>query len=378
MYSLYLYYALYFISLGMSTFAPKFYGEIGLSDSRIGLISAAAALAGLLLQPVWGILADGARYKRNVLILGLAVAGGLCFLVLPATENFVILLIVLTLYSVFLLPANPVGAAISIEHCAALGRPFGPVRMMGTVGYQAGILIAGLVLVSSLRGLYPILGGVLLATAGVCFLLPPIRGYRGKEKKVSFTGLFRDRKILLLLTVCFLAHIGHQFNLAFFTKHLGDLGFDNTLTGIITMLSVALEIPFLLVGEKWMKRLSVWRWMMIGLLAGSLRYGLMTVVKTPVLMVLVQSLSIFHLACFEFIPTVWLGTHVHPELQATGQSLLQMTTFGFARIAGSLAGGYIAEANGIPAAYGMASVLMLGTAAVLFLPMRNTDRKERD
>ena len=34
--SLFAYHFIYFITTGMSTFVPKFYGEIGLSDSRIG------------------------------------------------------------------------------------------------------------------------------------------------------------------------------------------------------------------------------------------------------------------------------------------------------------------------------------------------------
>ena len=109
MISLYLFHAIYFISLGMTTFVSKFYGEIGLTDGKIGLISAMMAFVALFLQPIWGTLADRARYKRNVSAAALAVAGGLCFLVMPATSNFIWLILVLTLYNAFLLPVMPVG-----------------------------------------------------------------------------------------------------------------------------------------------------------------------------------------------------------------------------------------------------------------------------
>ena len=371
MISLYLFHAIYFISLGMTTFVSKFYGEIGLTDGQIGLISAMMAFVALFLQPIWGTLADRARYKRNVSAAALAVAGGLCFLVMPATSNFIWLILVLTLYNAFLLPVMPVGTAISIEYTSKHGHAYGPVRMLGTIGYQAGILATGFILTKSLRGLYPAIGAVLFLSAGFALMLPSVRGYQHQQQKTPLFQLFRDRKIRLLMAVVFVASIGHQFNMAFFTKHLGDLGLDNTVTGYISMLSVILEIPFLLFGDRLMKRMSVWKWMLIGLLIGGVRFALLAAVRTPGMLILAQSLSISHLACFEFVPMVYLGKTVRAELQAGSQSMLQMFSFGIARIVGSLAGGMIADSTGIPFVYGICAVLMTGSAVLFYFPLRN-------
>ena len=371
MISLYLFHAIYFISLGMTTFVSKFYGEIGLTDGKIGLISAMMAFVALFLQPIWGTLADRARYKRNVSAAALAVAGGLCFLVMPATSNFIWLILVLTLYNAFLLPVMPVGTAISIEYTSKHGHAYGPVRMLGTIGYQAGILATGFILTKSLRGLYPAIGIVLILSAGFALMLPSVRGYQHQQQKTPLFQLFRDRKIRLLMAVVFVASIGHQFNMAFFTKHLGDLGLDNTVTGYISMLSVILEIPFLLFGDRLMKRMSVWKWMLIGLLIGGARFALLAAVRTPGMLILAQSLSISHLACFEFVPMVYLGKTVRAELQAGSQSMLQMFSFGIARIVGSLAGGMIADSTGIPFVYGICAVLMTSSAVLFYFPLRN-------
>ena len=371
MISLYLFHAIYFISLGMTTFVSKFYGEIGLTDGQIGLNSAMMAFVALFLQPIWGTLADRARYKRNVSAAALAVAGGLCFLVMPATSNFIWLILVLTLYNAFLLPVMPVGTAISIEYTSKHGHAYGPVRMLGTIGYQAGILATGFILTKSLRGLYPTIGIVLILSAGFALMLPSVRGYQHQQQKTPLFQLFRDRKIRLLMAVVFVASIGHQFNMAFFTKHLGDLGLDNTVTGYISMLSVILEIPFLLFGDRLMKRMSVWKWMLIGLLIGGARFALLAAVRTPGMLILAQSLSISHLACFEFVPMVYLGKTVRAELQAGSQSMLQMFSFGIARIVGSLAGGMIADSTGIPFVYGICAVLMTGSAVLFYFPLRN-------
>ena len=370
LFSLYLFYVVNFIATGMTTFAPKFYGEIGLSDGQIGMISAVMASMALFAQPVWGTLADRARYKRSVVALGLALAGAVCFLVPPAVGRFIPLLAVLTLYNTFALPAMPVGNAIAIEYTGAHGHNFGPVRMMGTIGYQVSILITGVALAGSLRGLYPAIGAASMLAACCALLLPPVRGYQHDGEKVSPFAFFRDRRFLLLFAVSFLANIPHQFNISFFSKHLGDLGFDNALTGLISTLAVVLEIPFLLFGDRIMKRFPVWTWMTIGLLVGTVRFFLLSVVRAPALIVLSAMLSIAHLACFEFIPFVYLGRVTRPELLGSAQSVYQMISFGIARIAGALLGGLIADTAGIPRVYALCGGLLLATAVVFFLPMR--------
>ena len=377
LYALYLFYGVNFIATGMTTFGPKFYGEIGLSDGQIGMISAAMAFVALFAQPAWGALADRVRYKRSVIALGLGLGGLMCFLVLPVSTHFAALLVVLTLYNTFAMPAMPVGNAISIEYTDAHGHSFGPVRMMGTIGYQVSILITGFVVGGSLRGLYPAIGLASLAAALCALLLPPVQGHQHGKKKVSFTVFFRDRRLMLLFSVAFMANIAHQFNLSFFSKHLGDLGIDNAVTGVITTLSVILEIPFLLFGDRIMKRFPVWTWLIIGLCFGAVRFFLMSVVRTPVLIVLTQMLSISHLACFEFIPFVYLGRVTQRELLGSVQSVYQMISFGIARIVGALLGGFIADAAGIPTVFGICGALLLATAVVSFAPMRRLAIAER-
>lgn len=376
LYALYLFYGVNFIATGMTTFAPKFYGEIGLTDGQIGLISAVLALVALAAQPAWGMMADRAKYKRTVIAVALAGAGLTCFLVLPAAGRFIPLLLVLTLYSTLYLPAMPVGNAIAIEYTAARGHSFGPVRMMGTVGYQVGILATGFVLVNSLRGLYPAMGVMLLLAAGSALLLPPVQGHQHSREKLSFAPFFRDRALLLLFAAAFIGHIGHQFNLVFFSKRLGDLGISNSVTGLINTFSVILEIPFLLFGDRIMKRCSIWTWLLVGMGVGAVRFLLIAVLRAPLPIVLVQMLSIAHLACFEFFPFIYLGHAAPKELQASAQSLYQMATFGFARIVASLAGGFLADAMGIPAVYALSGALMAVATVAFFVPMRRMREQE--
>lgn len=244
--------------------------------------------------------------------------------------------------------------------------------------WRIGILATGLLLTHSLHGLYPAMGAMLLVTALSTLLMPKVQGHQHTRERVPLTVLLKNRELVLILVITFLAHIGHQFNLAFFSKYLGDLGIGNTVTGVITTLAVALEIPFLLVGDRLMKRLSIWRWMTVGLMLGAVRFSLLAVVKAPALIVLAQTLSIAHLACFEFFPMVYLGRSVGENLQASCQSVLQMVSFGFARIIASLVGGLLADATGIPGVYGICGALMLATSLALFIPLERRARADKE
>ena len=374
--SLYIYYTVYFLSIGLTVYATKYFGEIGLSDSQIGLITAVPAFAALFLQPLWGSLADRAKYMRSVLIGALAIASVFCFLEPLAVGNYWLLLIVLTLFSAFTLPALPVGNAISIEYTGSHGYNFGPVRMMGTVGYQVSILVMGFVFSASLKNLYPVLGAMTLVAAASARLLPPVRGFQHDKERISFTVFFKNPDLRMLFIVVFLGQLAGQFSIVFFSKHLGDLGVSNSLTGVISTLAVSLEIPFLLFADRLMKKLPIWTWMWIGLAVNSVRFLALSVVRAPGLILAAQILSVFQLSCFEFFPFVYLGRIAPKELLSTVQSTYQMVAFGVSRIVSSLLGGLIADYTGIHAVFGINGALLLAAAVLLFVPLRR--RAKRD
>lgn len=376
MVALYLFFIVYFFCIGITTYSSKFYGEIGLNDSQIGLISALPAFVSLFAQPIWGNFSDRAKYKKNVVTFALMGAAIFAMLVQPCGGQFIPLLIVLTVMNTFTLPILPVTNAISLEYTRETGHDFGPVRLMGTLGYQLIILIAGFIFTASLNGLYTGYG-ILLITAALCSrLLPPVRGYQHGKKKVSFTVFFRDKNLMLLFLVGFLAHLCSQFYLTFFSKHLGSLGFSNSLTGIITTLSVSLEIPFLIFGDKLMRKMSIWRWMWVGLIVNGVRFIALSIVKAPALIVTVSILSVAQLSCFEFFPAIYLSKAVSKELRGSAQNAYNLLACNTARIIGTLAGGVIANATSIATVFGMCGCLLLAASVVMAAPLNHRAKND--
>ena len=74
------------------------------------------------------------------------------------------------------------------------------------------------------------------------------------------------RQIILFAT------IPTQFYTSFFAKHLGDLGMGNGIASVITFFSVALELPFLAMGDRLFKKMSVWNWLLVGMALNGVRW----------------------------------------------------------------------------------------------------------
>lgn len=369
MVALYLFFIVYFFSIGITTYSGRFYGDIGLNDSQIGLIAALSAFVSLFAQPVWGTLSDRVKYKKRLLVFALLCAAGLALLVQPVTFSFLPLLVVLIVMNTFTLPILPIGNAIALEYTREHGHDFGPVRLMGTLGYQIIILVSGFIFATSLKGLYNGYAILLVASALIALMLPPVAGHQHGKEKANFTVFFKDKNLVLLFALGFIAHMSSQFYLTFFSKHLGELGISTTTTGIITTLSVSLEIPFLIFGDKLLRKMSIWKWMWIGLIVNGFRMIALSVVTSPSLIVATQILSVAQLGCFEFFPAIYLSRAVAPELRGSAQSTYNLLSGCTSRIIGSLVGGFVAQATSIGNMFAINGSMLLIAAVVLTVPL---------
>lgn len=349
--SLYFFYLLYFVNLGATSFHSKYYGEIGITDAQIGVLNAMPAFVCVLVQPFWGNLTDNMKYKKTALFIGCTL-GGLLYIAANFTTDFLLLLIVITLMTAVTQPVSPVSTAISLEYVQKEGGSFGFIRLLGTLGYQASALMVGFLLTNSLRGILLINGSFLLICTFISFFLPPIEGHQHNAvKKVSFFTLFEDKRIALMLIILGLAEITNMFSVSFLGKLQGDLGVSNIGTGIITVVSIMLEIPFLFFGERLYKKTSIWNWILIAIAVNGLRWLGYAFVKDVTGFILIGIPSVTVMACFEFFPALYLNEITHDEVKASAQSLLSLVTFGVSRIVGSLLGGFISNIIGIQPTY---------------------------
>jgi len=373
--ALYGFFFVHFLYLGTSSFFGKYYGEIGITDSQIGLINAMPAFVCVLIQPLWGIYSDNAKYKRNAVILGSAI-GGIVFLIANSFTSFIPLLIAMTLASAAIQPATPVATAISLEYVEEKGGSFGFIRLLGTVGYQIAALVVGIVMATSLKGMFALMGIFLIISALISFWMPPVEGHQHGKEKVNYFSVLKDKRMALMLLIIFLAEITVMFNMSFIGKLQSDLGLNNTATGIITVISVLLEIPFLFFGERIYKKMSMWKWLLVALLVNGLRWIAYAHVSSVVGFILIGIPGVTVLACFEFFPALYVDEITGDEMKASAQSILTLTAFGLGKIIGSMVGGVVSEAIGLQTTYNVCGAIMIALFAIFLVPCIRMEKKE--
>lgn len=367
--ALFAFFFIYYISTGLTSFLPKFYSDIGMTDSRIGIMTSVPTLISMAFLPFFGSLSDRISQKRYLLAIELVLMSAACF-AFQLCGRFIAMLVIVTLYSIFAASPMSVATTISLEYCTESNRPFGPIRMVGTVGYQAGLLLVAVFLSDSLKSLYPLMGIAVLVSCATTALMPNIEGHQKRGKKMPIRALFHDKRLIWLYGIVLFATISSQFYASFFTKHLGDLGMSNRTVSIISLFSVFLEIPFLWFGDRIKRKMSVWNWLMLGMLLNGVRWLGLSVFKTVGPIMLVQILGLTTLACFEFVPAFYLEKAVAPELIGTAQSMLHFTTFGIGRAVGGLLGGFVCEKLGIPFMFCFFGCMLLCGCAIFRKPTR--------
>lgn len=367
--ALYTFHLVYFITYGISGFLSKYFGEIGIQDWQIGLLTSAPAIVGVLFQPYWGILTDRLRYKKYVLVALLAAYALICFW-LNGQRTFFALLLGMVFYSVVQMPIAPAYSTITLEYMREIRKPYGPMRLLGTVGYQVGALATGAIFVGSLHGIYRLMGAVILLSCINALFLPPVQGHQYRQKKISFKVLLEEKQMILILAMILIGAMTSQFYMGFFGKHLGDLGVSNSLTGVILFLSVLMELPFLIFADKLARKTNIWNWILIGYALNAVRYIAMSFTKSIPLLMLVQLPAMSVMACFEFYPLLYLNMRSPNALKASAQNLLMLVSFGLSKVVGNLLGGMLSQLIGIPAVFAINGIVLIAALAAFWNPTR--------
>lgn len=118
------------------------YRNLGLSGQQIGLISAIAPLATVLLAPLWGMVAD--LYNAHRLILRLTLAPvALVIILLAQATTFSTILPVIIVHAILLAPVMPFMDGYGVAVSERYKLSFGQLRFWGTLGFIVCVFLIG-------------------------------------------------------------------------------------------------------------------------------------------------------------------------------------------------------------------------------------------
>lgn len=355
----FLYLLLYASANGIAGFRNVFFADIGLSESQMGLIGSVLVGAGILAQPVWGVLADTHGRTKTVLSVGavVSVIGGLLFPFGMVLESpFLLMVLAAVIYSAFRSPLIPLANAMVLS----AGIDYGNVRAFGSIAFGVGILVMG-----PLVGVFGTVSIFAVYAIGMAIVVVSLRGLPRPPSADLSPDLRRDTltlltnaRFVLLLVVAMLVGAATSTGNAFFSVYIRAIGLGDTMTGVAWFLRTIAEAVVLVLAIRWGANHR------IELLAGALISGLSflayVVAETFPLVFLAQIPRGVGFALFT-LASVSLAYEYAPEsLSASSQTVLAALGLGTGRVFGQVIGGQVADVSGVKTLY-----LYLAVASLL-------------
>lgn len=373
-----IFYFFFFAAIGsLVPFLNVYFSQQGLSGAQIGWLSAIPPLVALTVNPIWGAVADKWQIHRQILALCAFGAGVVSLLFLTAT-SFWPLMIVVILLSFFRTPIGPLVDSSVLDLARKLGGHYGRQRVWGSVGFVLVTLTLGRALGAENMRLTFWLHALLLGVVctGVGLALPISR----RETAVSMWGGLRrlvgQPSYLSFLGAMALLGIGTSSYVNFLGLQVLALGGEEQFVAWAWAANGAAEMPIMFLGGRWFARFRHARLIQAGLIGYTLVWLFMAVVQTPG--TLVFSAFLVGL-CYG---TLWVAAVNYaassaPEgLSATAQALVGAANSGLGWSVGSVLSGYVWDAAGGSAVFGMASVAAAAGGVLFWLGSRSRAETE--
>lgn len=365
--------AAFFMMDTVNSYFSIYLNSLGFTKTMIGTVTSVSSLAAMAAQPMFGALLDRSASRTRAL-QGLILLTAALYPLLLLNNSFVYILILYTVYFIFRRLQPPINTALSVEFAEKEKKDYGPIRMMGAIGYTA-----MMTLISYIAGTE---GGVVktfwvyslicLGNILLLFLLPPMPGHnarKGKEK-VSPLSLLQNRSVMLLVLYHVLIStangIGHTYFPIYVTS---DMGSANSVYGIMVTIGSLLEIPFLFLADRIIRRFGARRTIaLLGLLT-AVRWGNAYLASSAGQLFITQGFNFVNILEGVVI-AVLISRLVQPEVKTVAQTLVATVQGVVGILVSSMLGGLLADQFGIRPLFLIAAGLAVGASVTFYHLLR--------
>ncbi len=319
----------------------------------------ALAIATKIISPnIWGLIADRTGKRINLVRWGsLAAVLGFCGVFYNTSYEW--LLFVMVIFNFFWNAVLPQFEAITLSHLQGDSHRYSYIRLWGSVGFIAAVIMMGCGLDLYAISLMPLVLTVLLFGIWVMSLLVPECEQGSYHKKDEpFWSVLLKPAVIALFVGCFLIQASHGPYYTFFTIYLTDIGYSGWQIGWLWALGVIAEIGIFLVMMPLIGRFGLRNLLLFSMLITALRWLLIALYPDKLAVLFVAQL--LHAASFGIYHAVaiqLIHKHFYGSNQGRGQALYSSLGFGAGSAFGSLYSGYIWSIYGAMYSYFFAAFL---------------------
>lgn len=359
----------YFAAIGgFNPYAPLWYKDLGMPVVAIGLLVSLQSWTRLFAPYAWGALADRSG-KRVQIIRYAALASfvaGLGFLLPPQFATLAVSTFLMFAFNAAIVPATEtvVAAQLMSEDGTMDARRYGRVRMWGSVGFLASVVLMGWWFQKMGMSAFALTTVLLLGLVCVAaWRLPPqpvVAHHSHEAPAEPVLAVLRRPEVRWFFIGVFLTVLAHTALYSFFSLYLDDAGYGKGQVGMLWAVSVVVEIAWFALQGRMLERGTLHAWLVGAALLAAVRFGLTAAFAQHFwVLALAQcshaiTFAAQHTACIALITRYFPG-----RLRGRGQALYSVLGYGFSGVLGGVGGAWLASHFGYPA------VFWTGTAAAL-------------
>ncbi|AJP48051.1 MFS transporter [Rugosibacter aromaticivorans] len=350
----------YFAFVGV--FQPYFslyLQSLAMSAGRIAVLMSLGQMIRLVAPLFWGWLADhaGQRVKIVVMSTGAALAS---FSAVFLTQDFLGLLLSLTVLHFFWSASLPLVEALTLAHLTDHPERYGRIRLWGSVGFIFAVLGMGWLLDILPITLLLWVGWALLSGTVVSALLLKEAVPGAIHTASSLRMVLSQPKVVFLLVAGLFMIAAHGVLYVFYSIHLVAHGYGKTVVGLLWTLGVLAEIIVFLLMPRIAQRVSL-RHLLLACFA-------LAVLRFMLIGWQVDSLSVLFFA--QCLHGATFGAHHVATMaalnrwfssgqQARAQAIYGSVAYGIGGLTGGLLAGALWESAGPAMTFSVSALLAL-------------------
>ncbi|MGN6460986.1 MAG: MFS transporter [Pseudolabrys sp.] len=291
------FYTALYLAFGVQLpFFPLWLKSRGLDAAVIGLVLSIPMVVRVVAIPLASRYVDRREAARRTLAATLALAA-LGYLCAGFADTAVLLILACAVAAAAYAPVMSLTDAYALKGLAAYGRPYGPVRLWGSLAFLAGMFVAGVAIdfMPADRLIWLLVAGMAIG-AVTAVLLRPVPGASGVDPGALRPTLFwRQPLFIAVLATAALIQGSHALYYGFSAVAWRNAGFEGSTVAALWALGVIAEILLFALQGRFPGWLTPPRLLMIGAAGAVLRWSLMAT-EPPVL--LLPVLQLLHALSF--------------------------------------------------------------------------------
>ena len=364
---------LYFAYVGLvSPYASLFFLDRGFNVIEIAVLMSMLQITRIVGPFSWGWLSDYLSNRVGIIrfCACLAALVFVCIFFLNSYMAFFVWMFVLHTILSSLMPLGESATVHALFKDNSFDKRYGRLRLWGSIGFIAMVLVAGELFQRKGIEIYPIIGMIVLSLlALITFLLHEPKMERRKMVKGELLVVLFNPDVRWFLLSGFFMIFAHAALYVFYSLYLSNLGYNKFQIGLFWALGVFAEVIFFYFQSKVLSRLDAEVVLQASFGVGVVRFALIALYPLTPVLIFAQILHAGTFAAHHSAATKLLQRWFTGPLQARGQALMATISYGLGGTLGGLCAGWVWDAFQPRDAFVM-SALACGLAGMAIQKLR--------